>query len=58
MGLYYTKENGLISYDLRTGLIGPDGRLVHVWKSNVWTPYEVQRTVRETLTGSEHVAIK
>jgi len=53
LGLYFQKENGLISHDLRTALIGPDGRLVHLWKSNVWTPYEVQRTVRETLTGSE-----
>ncbi len=51
MGLYFQKENGLISHDLRTALIGPDGRLVQLWKSNVWTPYEVQRSVRETLTG-------
>jgi protein SCO1 len=53
VGLYFQKENGLISHDLRTALIGPDGRLVHLWKSNVWTPYELQRAVRETLTGSE-----
>ena len=51
MGLYFEKQNGLISHDLRTALIGPDGRLVQLWKSNVWTPYEVQRSVRETLTG-------
>ncbi len=56
MGLYYMRENGLISHDLRTALIGPDGRLVHLWKSNVWTPYEVQRMVRETLTGKKDVA--
>ncbi len=58
MGLHFEKENGLISHDLRTALIGQDGRLVHVWKSNVWTPYEVQRRVRENLTGSEDVASK
>jgi protein SCO1/2 len=56
MGLYFEKENGLISHDLRTALIGPDGRLVQLWKSNVWTPYEVQRSVRETLTGHADVA--
>jgi protein SCO1 len=56
MGLYYAKENGLISHDLRTALIGADGRLVHLWKSNVWTPYEVQRMVRETLTGACDIA--
>lgn len=48
-GLYYAWEGGLISHDLRTVLIGPDGRLAHVWKSNVWTPYEVQRFVAELL---------
>jgi protein SCO1/2 len=58
MGLYFERENGLISHDLRTALIGPDGRLIHVWKSNVWTPYEVQRRLRETLTGSEDVAAR
>jgi protein SCO1/2 len=51
VGLYFEKENGLISHDLRTALIGPDGRLVQLWKSNLWTPYEIQRSVRETLTG-------
>jgi protein SCO1/2 len=56
MGLYYARENGLISHDFRTALIGPDGRLVHLWKSNVWTPYEVQRMVRETLTTSKEMA--
>jgi protein SCO1/2 len=58
MGLYFERENGLISHDLRTALIGPDGRLVQLWKSNVWTPYEVQRRVRELLTGSEDIAYK
>ncbi len=56
MGVYYERENGFISHDLRTALISADGRLVHLWKSNVWTPYEVQRLVRETLTGARDVA--
>ena len=47
MGLVHMPENGLISHDLRTALISPDGTLVHLWKSNVWTPYEVQRHVAE-----------
>jgi protein SCO1/2 len=58
MGLYYARENGLISHDLRTAVISPEGRLVHLWKSNVWTPYEVQRVVRETLTGDADVAVR
>jgi len=56
MGLYYQQENGLISHDLRTALIAPDGRLVRVWKSNVWTPYEMQREVGEALGASKVVA--
>ena len=58
MGLYYVREGGLISHDLRTALIGPDGRLIQLWKSNVWTPYEVQRLVRETLTGNKDIAAR
>lgn len=51
-GLIQEPSNGFINHDLRTALIGPDGKLVHVWRSNVWTPYEVQRMVGETL-GSQ-----
>ncbi|MBU6398757.1 MAG: SCO family protein [Verrucomicrobia bacterium] len=50
-GLTRQAENGLIAHGLRTALIRPDGRLVHVWRSNVWTPYEVQREVEEVIQG-------
>jgi protein SCO1/2 len=55
-GLFREPENGLISHDLRTALIGPDGRLVHLWKSNAWTPYEIQRRVVEVLESSQLVS--
>ncbi len=48
-GLLYKPEGGVITHDLRTALISPEGRLVHIWRSNVWTPFEVQRRVRETM---------
>jgi protein SCO1/2 len=48
-GLVHEPESGLISHNLRTALIGADGRLRHVWKSNVWTPYEVARMLGETM---------
>lgn len=48
-GLVYFPDAGAITHDLRTALVAPDGRLVHVWRSNVWTPYEVQRWVNEVL---------
>src|ERR1043166_521121 len=52
-GLVQERGGGLINHDLRTALIGPDGRLVHVWKSNAWTPYEVQRRVEEVLNQAK-----
>ena len=55
-GLFHEPENGLISHDLRTALISPDGRLVHLWKSNVWTPYEVQRMLESCLSNSKNLA--
>lgn len=57
-GLIQESVGGLINHDLRTVLISPEGRMVHLWKSNVWTPYEVQRMVRETLTQSKTVATR
>ena len=32
---------GLIDHDLRTALISPQGKLIHIWKSNFWQPSEV-----------------
>lgn len=57
-GAFYETQGAVINHDLRTALIAPDGKLIHVWKSNVWTPYEVQRMVREVLTGARDVATK
>ncbi len=51
-GLIRQPVDGFITHDLRTALIGPGGKLVHVWRSNVWTPYEVERMVRETLDSN------
>ncbi len=58
VSLVHERENGLISHDLRTALIGPDGRLVHVWKSNTWTPYEVQRRINELFTGKDYAVAR
>ena len=46
-GLTYQPEDGLITHTLRTALIDPYGRLVHIWKSNVWQPQEVLTMVKE-----------
>src|ERR1041385_1788869 len=45
------KAKALLSRRNGPPLIGADGRLVHVWKSNAWTPYEVQRMIKESASG-------
>lgn len=57
-GLTREPENGLISHDLRTALIDQEGRLVHVWKGNVWTPFEVMRMVQELFPAKSNRYVK
>jgi protein SCO1/2 len=52
-GLVYLPESGTFTHDLRTALIAPDGRLIHIWRSNVWTPEEVRSRVAEVLARSD-----
>ena len=40
-GLQYSKESGQITHSLRTALIGPDGKLVHLYSGNEWTPSQI-----------------
>jgi len=55
-GLVYLPEAGSFTHDLRTALIGPDGKLIHVWRSNVWTPDEVESRVTEVLRLKSELA--
>jgi protein SCO1/2 len=48
-GIIRESAEGVINHNLRTALVSPDGKLVHVWRGNAWTPYEVEHMVRETL---------
>lgn len=48
-GLIKEREGDGYSHDLRTALISPDGKLVHIWRSNVWTTEEVQSMLSEVL---------
>jgi protein SCO1/2 len=40
-GLVYSRESGQITHSLVTALIGPDGRLAHLYLGNDWTPRQV-----------------
>ena len=44
-GLTYEMQGGSITHNLRTVLIDPNGRLVHVWKGNTWQLAEVTNMI-------------
>ena len=56
-GLVYLPEAGSFTHDLRTALIGPDGKLIHIWRSNVWTPDEIENRVAEVLRQKPALAV-
>jgi len=39
--VFVQPEAGTISHGLATALIGPDGRVVKIWRGNAWKPSEV-----------------
>jgi protein SCO1/2 len=44
--VYVQPEGGTISHGLATALIGPEGRIVSIWRGNGWMPTEVIDKVR------------
>jgi protein SCO1/2 len=51
-GLDYWKDAGQIVHNLRTALIGPDGRLIRLYRGSAWTPEEVIAQIRQTAKTS------
>lgn len=47
------KENGTINHGLCTALIGPDGKVLRIWRGNAWTPEEVVEATRAQLSSPE-----
>ncbi|MDQ8182281.1 SCO family protein [Pelagicoccus sp. SDUM812005] len=45
-GLSYSGEGVAISHDLRTLLVGPEGRLLEVWPGNRWKPEKVLEAIQ------------
>lgn len=45
-GLQYKEEGGQIIHSLRTAVIGPDGKLVKIYRGNEWKPAEVVELIR------------
>jgi len=50
-GLSYWRESGQIIHSLRTALVGPDGRLVRLYRGNDWTPDEVIAELTRLVRG-------
>jgi len=47
-----TKDDDEITHNLTTALIGPEGRVRHVWRGNDWTPEDVRQAVGQVLEAS------
>lgn len=48
-GLRYFDENGQITHGLRTVIIGPDGKVLKVYRGNDWKPDELMRDLQKLL---------
>ena len=42
------RESGTINHGLATALINGDGKIVRIWRGNVWTPAEVMAAIEGT----------
>lgn len=51
-GVHSEEAQGQIVHNLTTALIGPDGRLVEVWRGNDWKPEDVLQSVARLLGHS------
>lgn len=48
LSVYVQPEGGTISHGLATALIGPEGKIIKIWRGNGWTPAEVTDQFRNT----------
>lgn len=51
-GLQYFQQNDQIIHSLSTALIGPDGKLVKIYRRNEWKPEEVLKDLKNLATES------
>ena len=51
LGLEYSEDEGLIDHNLRTVLVGPEGKLVKVITGNEWKPEEVAAEIKRLAPG-------
>jgi protein SCO1 len=44
--VYRQTEGGTLSHGLATALVGPDGKIVKIWRGNAWKPEEIISEIR------------
>lgn len=52
-GVRVEEEGGTLNHSLCTALIGPDGRVLHLWRGNKWKPQEVVEAIRAAQQTSQ-----
>lgn len=50
-GVFTEQQQGQIVHNLRTVLIGPEGRVRETWRGNDWEPRQVLEEVRRVVSG-------
>ena len=52
-GVFTRQEDGQITHNLTTALVGPSGRVRQIWRGSDWSPDDVMQAAREVLGASE-----
>ena len=51
LGLMFTTRNGTIEHNLRTAIIGPDGKLRQIYVGNEWDVNEFTQEIKKAARG-------
>ena len=46
-GVWYREEPDQVLHNLRTAVVGPDGKLEQMYRGNEWKPEDVLRALRQ-----------
>ncbi len=53
-GVRVEEEGGTLNHGLCTALIGPDGKILQIWRGNQWKPQEVLESIRTALQTPQY----
>ena len=55
-GMQYWRDGDQVVHSLRTAIVGPDGKLVKLYRGNEWKPEEIIRELRDLLAPGEEAS--